>query len=332
MGKIHEAVHEDSLVQGLQTEKRLLEKKYKVALQQVARLRKEMATAELIGKSVETHVIAPYKPNGTSEATAIVLASDWHVEESVRKASVNGVNEYNLDIAKQRADTFFARIERLVEVFQKDIAIPHVVLALLGDFLTNNLHEESAEDNNLHPVQAALYAEELLMSGIKHLIQSGMKLTIVTASGNHGRTSKFVHVSHEHGHSLEYFIYRNIARAFPKVPVLLHEGAHTYLDVYGRTIRFLHGTEIRYQGGVGGITIPVNKAIAQWDRLKPAELTCFGHHHRFMHGGNFVANGSMIGYNAYALSIKAAYERPQQAFFLIDKKRGLTVMAPILFD
>jgi hypothetical protein len=49
-------------------------------------------------------------------------------------------------------------------------------------------------------------------------------------------------------------------------------------------------------------------------------------------GGNFVSNGSIIGHNAYAISIKADYEKPRQTLVLIDKKRGKTIVAPILVD
>jgi len=51
--------------------------------------------------------------------------------------------------------------------------------------------------------------------------------------------------------------------------------------------------------------------------------------HQFKDGGNFICNGSLIGYNAFALSIKADYEKPKQAFFLVDKKRGKSIVAPI---
>jgi hypothetical protein len=39
----------------------------------------------------------------------------------------------------------------------------------------------------------------------------------------------------------------------------------------------------------------------------------------------------MIGFNTYALSIKADYERPKQTLLLLDKKRGRTCTWPILF-
>ena len=83
---------------------------------------------------------------------------------------------------------------------------------------------------------------------------------------------------------------------------------------------------------MGGIFIPANKAIAQWNKVQWADLDVFGHFHQMKDGGNFVSNGSLIGFNAYALSIKADYEHPKQAFFLIDRKRGRTITAPIVFD
>jgi hypothetical protein len=43
-------------------------------------------------------------------------------------------------------------------------------------------------------------------------------------------------------------------------------------------------------------------------------------------------NGSLVGYNAFALSIKAGFEPPKQAFFLIDKSVGKTVVTPIILS
>ena len=89
---------------------------------------------------------------------------------------------------------------------------------------------------------------------------------------------------------------------------------------------------MRYGGGVGGISIPLNKAVAQWDKANRADLTLVNHYHQYRYFGNIICNGSMIGYNAYALSIKADYEPPCQNFFLINKTKGLTVSSPILFS
>ena len=129
-----------------------------------------------------------------------------------------------------------------------------------------------------------------------------------------------------------YSTMRQYFRNEPRVTFIISEGSHTYLDIYGYQVRLLHGHDIKYSGGIGGVYIPLNKAIAQWDKAKPAYLTCCGHFHQRVDGGSFLVNGSLIGYNAFALSIKASAERPQQSFALIDKKRGRTITAPILVE
>jgi hypothetical protein len=39
----------------------------------------------------------------------------------------------------------------------------------------------------------------------------------------------------------------------------------------------------------------------------------------------------LIGFNSYALSIKADFEHPKQTLMLLDKQRGRTCTWPILF-
>ena len=88
---------------------------------------------------------------------------------------------------------------------------------------------------------------------------------------------------------------------------------------------------MKYGGGVGGIYIPVNKAINDWNKtVRDVDLDVFGHFHQYIDAGNFVCNGSLIGYNAYAVAIKASFEPPQQAFFLVNRKyRSKTMATPI---
>jgi hypothetical protein len=179
-------------------------------------------------------------------------------------------------------------------------------------------------------------AQEYIASGIRYLLDnSSLKLVIPCASGNHGRITKKVHVSTEAGNSLERMMYASLAQRFakePRVTFLIHDGYHTYVEMYGKVVRFHHGHSVRFSGGVGGLTIPMNKAIAQWNRGQRADLDVIGHYHTFFDGGNFIVNGSLIGFNAFALSIKASPEPPVQAFFLIDSRHGKTVVCPVILD
>lgn len=301
----------------------------------VMQLEDELAAALFLRDNLSSYKIVA-NPAWRSEATAIWEASDWHVGEKVTKGQTNGINEYNPDIAKKRAEQFFVNGLRLTKMMGRDVAIKTVVLAALGDFMTGHLHDQNAETNYFAPVEEALYAQNLLASGIKYVMErSSYQLVVVCHSGNHARTTRFAEFGSENGHSYEYFMYcalRNLFKDEARVTFVISEGAHTYLDVYSRPIRFMHGHDVKYGGGVGGLTVPLNKAIAQWDRARPAFLTCLGHFHQRLDGGNFLANGSLIGYNAFALSIKASAEPPAQQMCLIDRDRGKTIVAPILFD
>ena len=297
-------------------------------------LQEELDIALAIKTNIRTFSIRPIK-GVKSEATAVWLASDWHVGERVTLGQTNGINQYSPTIAKQRASDFFINALRLTNIQASSITIKTVVLALLGDFITGHLHMQAVETNYFAPVEETIYAQNLLASGIKYVLEnSDYELVIVCKSGNHGRTTKFSEFGSENGHSHEFFMYSSLRDTFKnekRVKFIIDQGDHTYIDIYKYTCRFLHGHSIKFGGGVGGITIPVNKAMAQWDKVKKAYCTFFGHFHQRMDGGNWMANGSLIGFNAFALSIKASAEIPAQQFCLIDKERGKTIVAPILF-
>lgn len=311
--------------------------KYNAALKILHTLERENEAILAFKGPVETIKISPKVPTGESESTAVIVASDWHIEEEVEASVVNNLNRFDIEIAKRRSTQFFRNGLRLVEINRQGTVIKTLILALLGDFFSNDIHEELVETGQLDPMRAMLKAYEWLVSGIKFLLEHGQfdEIIIPCHSGNHARTTDKIRISTEAGHSLEYVMYRFLAKAFesePRVKFLIADGYHSYVEVFGRTVRFHHGHMIRYQGGVGGIFIPANKAISQWSRARNADLDVFGHFHQAKMDSRFISNGSLIGYNAFAISIKADFEPPKQAFFLIDRKRGVTIYAPIMFD
>lgn len=316
-----------------------LKAKYKALLSEVDALRKrESARSHL--KGTETHAIKAQKI-GSHENTAFMLWSDWHVEERVTSGQVNGVNEYTLDIAKERAEKLAVNGARLVKIFQKESTIKNLVIFLGGDFISGNLHEDSAEKNQLGTMEAMRFAKNLIASNLKYLLaNTDCNIVCVCHSGNHGRITKRIHWGTENQNSVEWVAYQDLADFFgeeKRIKFIIPEGDMSYIDIYDKRVRFLHGHSVNYGGGIGGITIPMRKAISQWDKVQPAMLTCFGHFHQRIHGGGmsgFIGNGSLIGYNAYGQSIKAEYEPPAQQFFLVSSRNGgeVTVVCPIWVD
>lgn len=287
--------------------------------------------------------VFPTAPNEISPATqvqgkavACMAASDWHAEEPVEKDKVHGINEYNLEIAKTRAHNFFRNGLRLTNIFSASSDIDTIYLMVLGDMFSNWIHEELEQTNLLSPVDAAQYALELLIDGITFLLEnSNYKLIIDCIPGNHGRMTKRMQASNATETSLETFMYKQLARSFSseaRVTFRVANSKMLYRKFFDYNIRLIHGDDISYGGGVGGITIPIRKKLAAWDKAIKADLTVMGHFHQFIDGGDFIVNGSLIGYNQYAQSIGASPEKAKQAFFIIDEKYGKTVVAPIRLD
>lgn len=235
----------------------LTDKKYKALLNEIEQVRKER-DAFLSVKPIETITIKPYKSSNDSEATMVAVASDWHLEEIVKKSSVNGLNEFNEVIAQKRAEMYFNRLVRMHEIFNKDIDIKTLVLCLAGDFLSGNIHEELLENTNKRPIEAIMFAQNLLASGIEYILKNtDLKLVIPCSSGNHARINKKTHISTEQGNSLEHFMYHALASYFrneKRVTFIIHEGYHTYVNIYSYVIRVHHGHAIKYNGGVGTIS------------------------------------------------------------------------------
>jgi hypothetical protein len=282
----------------------------------------------------KTYQVTAKKEKG-DEAAAVLVVSDWHVEETVDPKTVSGLNSFNLEVADRRIEKLTQSALRLTDIERNGTDIPVLVLALLGDLMTGYIHEELREENSLSPTQTLLWLRERVSRMIRTIREKGQfrEIIIPCNFGNHGRTTVKPRHSTAYKNSYEWLLYRVLEQDFTDgVRWLVGESYHTYLDVYGKTFRFHHGDSVRYQGGIGGLTIPLEKAIASWNKARVADLDIFGHWHTSQQNPKWISNGSLIGYNAYALSIKAGFELPQQTYFLFDKKRGRTGTWPVFLE
>ncbi len=294
---------------------------------------KALEAALAIGKGqVDAHHIKPCK-DMDGEATAFAIASDWHVEETVDRKTVNGLNHFTLDIAQKRITKFFQNVIRLTDIQRSGTKIDRLVLHLGGDLMTGYIHEELQESNGLSPTETVLWLQDQIVSGVEFLAPHFGEILIPCNYGNHGRTTRKPRHATGAKNSYEWMLYHVLAKALEgKASFHVSDGYHLLLDVYGYTVRFHHGDGLQYQGGIGGLTIPVEKAIASWNKGIRADLDVFGHWHQSQQNPKWICNGSLIGYNAYSVAIKAPYEPPSQTYFLMDAKRGRTITAPIFLD
>ena len=283
----------------------------------------------------EAHKIKTVKSNKIS-ATAFICMGDWHCEEEVRPSGVSYLNEYNLDVADRRMANFWNNAIRLLEISDKDTKLDGVVLVILGDMITGAIHEENADVALLKPVPAILWMQVRLVAGIKMLLakcaELNLKLRIVGKVGNHSRITDKIHIGSEEGYSLEWMMYKNLEMLLPEAEWILDPAYHTYLDLYGKKIRIHHGSAIKNGGGVGGVMIAIAKANDGWNRGIKAHLNIMGHLHQQLTAFDTILVGSGIGYNRFAVFIKAKFEEAQQKYFLWTSKGIVTSECPIFLE
>ena len=193
-----------------------------------------------------------------------------------------------------------------------------------------------SETNELAPGPAAKFALGLLASGIEFLLKEGpYQLEIDCVPGNHGRMTKKPRIQNATETSLETFMFHALASRFesnPRVRFNVASSKMLYRRFFERfTMRLIHGDDVKFGGGVGGITIPIRKKLAGWDKAIKADLTVMGHFHQMLDGGDFLVNGSLIGYNEFAQAIGASPEEARQQFFLIHARNGgeKSITAPV---
>lgn len=273
------------------------------------------------------------------EGCAVLLYSDIHPEEIVDPSKVSGLNEFSPDIARERVGRLVEGVRWALETVRagKGKGGYHVrefFLALLGDLISNSIHEDLSESNALGPADAVNFVFELIQTVIDALLQDKQleRIMVPCCLGNHDRMTRLNRHQTKAETSLATIIYYNLKRMYrnePRVQFDIARGNMLYSEVYGKKVRWTHGDDIRYSGGVGGLTIPMRKAIDSWNRSVDAALTCCGHWHQVLNHSDFVVNGSVIGYTAYAQAIKARFEPAQQAFFIIDPEHGKRFFTPI---
>jgi hypothetical protein len=328
-------IDEDRAIKRIKDASKETDKKYKKLLEENEQLQ-ELLSVKNETIPFQKISIVPDKQVKKSQATAFVLASDWHLEQLVDPKKINEDNEYNLEIAKQRSEQFFKATKILIDEASQNVHIQKLVLWLGGDFITGNIHTENLKVCQLGPAQAICFARDLLISGIEFLLeQTELDILIPFNHGNHARITDKVWKSGEEDNSLEYILYDDIAFHFKnnkRITMIPPRGAIANLEVYGLKIAFAHGHHgFRYADGVGGLYIPARKYVMR--KFPSHYLVVFGHYHQYLQDTKFICNGSMIGYDQYADSCGFPFEIPKQTFFLIEEKRKCrTVTRPILFD
>src|SRR5258708_2455482 len=323
----------------------LIRKKNAELLEQrrtIETLRKEEDDAKTSRENI--YKIAAYDPEppewtvreGRAGARGVpaTIWSDWHYGEAVR---MPGVNNYDKVVARRR-------IKHLVETTcdlafhhmgRAKITYPGCIVALGGDMLGGDIHEELMKTNDRTTQQSIEDLIDLISAGLETMAGQFGKLFVPCVVGNHGRSTKKMQMKQRVFTSHEWNVYCGVSRNFRKskhVQFNIPETADWAFNIFGHRSMLTHGDSLGTKGGDGIIgalgpimrgTLKTHRSEAQIGR--DYDTLLIGHWHQYITLPGLIVNNSLKGYDEYAhLMLRAPYSRPSQALWFTHPEHGLT--------
>lgn len=260
--------------------------------------------------------------------------SDWHYGEVVR---MPGINTFDKNVAKKR-------IQRLCET-TVDLAFNHMgrakttypgcIVALGGDMLGGDIHEELMKSNDRTTQQSIEDLIDMISGGLEMMASSFGKLFVPCVVGNHGRSTKKMQMKERVFTSHEWNVYCGVARHFKRsrhVQFNIPETADCAFNLFGHRYLLTHGDSLGTKGGDGIIgalgpimrgTLKTHRSEAQIGR--DFDTLLIGHWHQYITLPGLIVNNSLKGYDEYAhLVLRAPYSRPSQALWFTHPEHGIT--------
>lgn len=276
----------------------------------------------------------------TGAGVPTLFASDFHWGETVDQAQIGGVNQYSVSIAHERLRTM---VEVTVDLLRNHIqsdAYPGIVLALGGDMVSGDIHEELTATNEaeIMPVLVDLWGA--LVWAIERLRDEFGQVFVPCVTGNHGRNTHKIRAKGRNFTSFDWLLYQFLAKRFEadkKVRFLIPSGPDAYYTVMGHRYLLTHGDQFRGGDGMIGALGPIirgdhRKRSRNMQIDMEYDTMLLGHWHQLIQLQRLIVNGSLKGYDEYAYANNFPFEPPRQALWLTHPERGITFSAPVHLD
>lgn len=316
---------------------------------QIAAGQRESLTDEYVRREIfrlaEAPVDVPTWLTSKSTSSGVtgvptLFASDWHWGEVVDPRQINGVNEYNIEIAHRRARRMVSTAITLLQEHMVRPDYPGIVLALGGDMMSGDIHEELSETNAMPVMPALVDLFGVLTWCIETLADAFDNVFVPCVTGNHGRNTHKPRAKGRNYSNFDWLLYTFLQKRFEndrRVRFLIPDGSDAHWRLYGTRYCMTHGDQFRGGDGMIGALGPIirgdHKKRSRNGQIDMGyDVLMLGHWHQLIQLQRLIVNGSLKGYDEYAASGNFGFERPQQALWITHPEHGITFSMPVHVD
>jgi hypothetical protein len=351
--KVRSTERDASQVQIMNRKVKDLERQLKAARDESAA---DLAMAGLINQMAEAFRIkptgAPLKFDRTKASKKDALAgiptlmlSDWHWGEVVDPDQIEGLNEFNLEIANRRADRVFSTTLQLLHQRQSGQTYDGMAVLLGGDMFSGNIHEELRITNDAPIHDCLLSLAEKLAQNLVVMAKEFPWLYVAGVVGNHGRIDRKPTAKFAVKDNYDWLLYNMVAMLVRgrlgdkcNVEFDISTALDLPFNLYSTRYLLTHGDQIGGGGGVGGFW-PAMMKVAHRKQQRAVKsgaggfdyMVC-GHFHKYGNVANVIVNGSLKGYDEWVYKMNFEWERAQQALWVTHPEYGITGHLPVYGD
>lgn len=286
----------------------------------------------------------PLKRAKLVHGTPSLMLSDLHFGEVVTANEVNGVNSYSTEIAKRRLRRVIDGSIKLLRETLSPGTFGGLVAVFGGDMVEGVIHDEIRDTVDETVMQAVITLHDELVSALKRLCDEFDRVHVPAVAGNHGRLDRKPRAKRGPWLNFDWLLYQFIVRTIQadrkyrdRITFQIPDGYECSYRVHGVRYMLTHGDAFKGGNGITGPLLPWMRGSLKAGKVytaigKPFDVMLMGHWHQLTYLRGIIVNGSLVGYNEYAMRNHFEFEPPKQALWLTHPVRGITFQEGIFAE
>ena len=338
----------DKKVETYKQEASFYKKLYNKSLKSSARKELVVDAIKEFAPSFAATPIKKYDPptgdhSGKHAQIAVAPLSDTHIGEFVDIDQMNGLNSYDFDIFNNRLYGWANQVVSLVELRRNAVPIPELVVPMLGDMISGDIHEELSHTNLANCMMQMIRGANLIAQALLYMAPHFQIVRVPCVVGNHGRMTRKPPMKDKFM-DWDYLMYQWIAALCKNQNNIEFHIPKSFLTVFpvcNRNVLAMHGDAVSGAGSLASVTKVITnlRSVLHFKKGLENEVgdipetiaadfdsVMIGHFHRVdeLDIGTGTAHicGCMKGADEFAMTRLQAVPKPQQIVTYWHPKYG----------
>lgn len=261
---------------------------------------------------------------------ALLLFSDSHCGEEVRREDTGGLAEYNFEKFKLMLRSLAYSVIEISEIQSKSYGIPELIVAFLGDLVTGagNIYRGQTARLEMNVIEQCLEVADEVSQFLVWMTNFFPKIRVIGVTGNHGRVGK--KNEYKQYVNWDYVVYKFIETRLKDYENITFDFPKSFWhveEINGHKILFIHGDDIKMWNQVPWYGI--ERALLRFQELlrkvdKQFDYACLAHFHQAGQidriVGEAILNGNWMGTTDWTMKTMHMGSEPSQWFLGLAEK------------